>query len=114
MTELSQNAIDQLKEISIDTINESDEYIWRYAAFFENGFGISIICGMGTYGGNRDLFEIAVLLGDKTHFELCYDTPITNDVIGYLTEAEVLEYAHKIKDLKEPLYVLKRDENTAC
>jgi hypothetical protein len=54
---------------------------------FHNGFGIYVIRGLGTYGAEKNLFEIAVLKNNK----LCYNTPITDDVIGFLTDEEVLE-----------------------
>jgi len=63
---------------------------------FENGHGISVVQGDHTYGGSIGLYEIAVL--DKEG-HLNYDTPITNDVIGYLTEPEVSDYMIKIQKL---------------
>ncbi len=42
-----------------------------------------------TYGGNRDLWEIAVMKNG----DLCYSTPITDDVLGFLSEEKVLETA---------------------
>ncbi len=62
---------------------------------YENGYGASVICGPFSYGGSDGLFELAVLKGD----ELCYDTPITSDVIGYLQWEEVLELLRKIEEL---------------
>lgn len=49
--------------------------------FFPNGYGASIVCHVGSYGGSEGLFEIAVLHAG----EICYDTPVTNDVIGWLS-----------------------------
>lgn len=34
------------------------------------------------------------------HDELCYDTPITDDVIGYLTSDEVFDLLDKIEQLE--------------
>lgn len=53
---------------------------------FDNGYGASVIRGPYTYGGPQGLFELAVL--DKNG-GLTYVTPVTSDVIGYLTEDEV-------------------------
>jgi hypothetical protein len=50
---------------------------------FPNGYGASIVKGPYTYGGRDGLFELAVLDSDG---QLTYDTPITDDVVGYLTE----------------------------
>jgi hypothetical protein len=32
--------------------------------------------------------------------ELCYDTPITNDVMGYLTPEEVTDIMKQVSELK--------------
>ena len=52
---------------------------------FDNGYGASVVQHDYSYGGKDDKYEIAVLDQDG---ELCYDTPITSDVIGYLTMSE--------------------------
>lgn len=49
---------------------------------FSNGYGASVICNEYSLGGRQGLFEVGVLDKDGN---LCYDTPITNDVIGNLT-----------------------------
>ena len=76
--------------------------------YFENGYGASVIKRYGSYGYGKDLFELAVLkyhsedeegYGIGGDWSLCYDTPITNDVVGYLTNDEVLELLERIKDL---------------
>lgn len=53
---------------------------------FENGFGVSVIKHKYSYGGPDGLYELAILDSDG---EITYDTPITDDVIGYLTEEGV-------------------------
>jgi len=53
---------------------------------FDNGYGASVVKHDFSYGGKKGLYEIAVL--DKEG-DLCYDTPITEDVIGHLTMGEV-------------------------
>ena len=53
-----------------------------------------------SYGGDEGLFELAVVKFnalDKWH--LTYDTPITGDVIGYLTPAEVEDLLAQIEAL---------------
>lgn len=52
---------------------------------FPNGFGASIVRHSFSYGGNIGLYELAVL--DKND-NLTYETEITDDVIGYLTEEQ--------------------------
>jgi len=65
--------------------------------FFENGYGISVITG--GYGDKERPFEVAVLKGTEGKAEPCYDTPITNDVIGFLSSYEVDALATEIEAL---------------
>lgn len=52
---------------------------------YQNGYGVSVVRGRYTYGGDQGLYELAVM-----HFgELCYLSPVTSDVIGYLTPEQV-------------------------
>lgn len=62
---------------------------------FDNGFGASIVKHDYSYGGKDGLYELAVLKGDV----LTYDTPITEDVLGYLTDRDVTEVLIKIQQL---------------
>jgi hypothetical protein len=63
---------------------------------FANNYGVSFINHMGSYGN-----EIAILLFDKNgNSHLCYDTELTNDVIGYLEYEEVFETIEKVKQLQ--------------
>ena len=64
---------------------------------FDNGFGASVVKGPYTYGGDEGLYELAVL--DKTG-DLTYDTPITNDVLGHLTEEGVTNILSQIQNLQ--------------
>lgn len=50
----------------------------------------------GTYGGRSGLYELAVLNGTQAKSELCYTTPITGDVLGYLTPEEVVETTARV------------------
>ena len=63
---------------------------------FDNGYGASVVKHEHSYGGDKGLYELAVL--DKNG-DLCYSTPITNDVIGYLREQDVTEVMEKIQQL---------------
>ena len=67
-----------------------------YTYQFENGYGASVVKHDSSYGGKQGLYEIAVL--DSTG-DLCYSTPITDDVIGHATEDKVLDTLHRIKML---------------
>lgn len=68
--------------------------------FFKNGRGVSIIRHRGSYGGNAGLFELAVLKADG---ELDYSTPVTGDVLGWLTVPEVLDAMKAVSDLPAEL-----------
>jgi hypothetical protein len=74
-----------------------DGLLKRY--MFNNGYGASVVSHSYSYGGNRGLFELAVLDKDG---ELTYDTPITDDVIGHLTQEDVDVLLGKIKNLSSP------------
>jgi hypothetical protein len=63
---------------------------------FDNGYTASVVRTKGSYGGEAGLYELAVL--DK-HGDLCYDTPITNDVLGYLNEDDVTKALKQIQEL---------------
>jgi len=63
---------------------------------FENGYGVSVVSHTHSYGGSKGLFEIAVLGKDG---DLTYDTPITNDVIGYLSREEVTGIMEQVQSL---------------
>ena len=67
-----------------------------YEYKFDNGYGASVVSHSGSYGGNKGLYELAVL--DSTG-DLCYSTPITEDVIGHLTSDKVVELLERIKSL---------------
>jgi hypothetical protein len=68
----------------------------RSRMIFENGYGVSVISHTYSYGGKDGLFEIAVL--DKKG-EITYETPVTNDVIGYLNPEEVTEIMEHVQKL---------------
>jgi hypothetical protein len=68
---------------------------------FPNNYGASVVLGPHTYGGSDGLFELAVVEFDPmtNEYSICYNTPITDDVLGCLMYDEVLEYLYKIKNL---------------
>ena len=75
---------------------ESYQYIFK----FDNGYGASVIKNPGSYGNKQDLFELAVIkFIDGYNWKICCSTEITDDVIGYLTNDEVLDLLERIKNL---------------
>ena len=72
--------------------------------FFPNGYGVSVVrfttpFGSGSYGSEEGLYEAAVLKGVEENWQICYDTPITEDVLGHLTEEEVEVLLYEIENL---------------
>jgi hypothetical protein len=64
--------------------------------YFDNGYGVSVVSHSYSYGGKDGLFEVAVLDKDG---ELTYDTPVTNNVIGYLNPEDVTEIMEQVQSL---------------
>ena len=62
---------------------------------FPNGYGASVVKHDFSYGGKDGLWEMAVL----KEGELCYNTHITNDVIGYLSDADVKSTLKEIEQI---------------
>lgn len=58
-----------------------------------NGYGVSVIGGAdGLYGDGKNTFEVAVVHAtDGSSLEICYTTPLTNDVLGWQTVEQVEE-----------------------
>lgn len=84
--------------------NYAEHHVFR----FDNGYGASVIRGPYSYGGEKNLFELAVIhfvepehsdQGEEYDFELDEDNDITQDVLGYLTEEDVVKYLNEIKEL---------------
>lgn len=63
---------------------------------FPNGYGASVIQHKGSYGYEKGLWELAVLDIDGS---LCYNTKITDDVIGRLNDPEVDNILGQIREL---------------
>lgn len=61
---------------------------------YPNGFTASITKNSIT-SKNSDLWEIAILYDN----EICFDTPITDDVLPYLDDEKVLAYCNEIRNL---------------
>ena len=67
---------------------------------FDNGYGASIVCHDRSCGGpfkigESNLYELAVLHDGH----LCYDTPITADVLGWQTIEEINKTLKEIEKL---------------
>lgn len=83
----------------------NNDFMWKpgihqWLFKFDNNYGASVIKHFGSYGFENDLFELAVLkFDDNNDWDLCYETPITDNVIGNLTNDEVLDCLERIRKL---------------
>lgn len=66
---------------------------WRFNVPNHSNMEVSVIRSSMTYGGSEGLFELAMLRNDKC----CYDTPITDDVRGWLSEEDVLSILEDVQ-----------------
>jgi hypothetical protein len=79
---------------------EGTGHQWIYK--FPNGFGASVIFTPYSYGTEKMLYELAVIrFLSNEDYHLTYDTPITDDVLGYLSTREVCELLRTIENLEE-------------
>jgi hypothetical protein len=61
----------------------------------DNGYEVSVVQSPHSYGGDIGLYELAIFKDG----EICYDTPITNDVLGYLRPEDVMDVIAKLEKL---------------
>jgi len=69
---------------------------------FDNGYGASVVRHEFSYGHERGLWELAVIdfsVEDDDNWVIDYTTPITNDVLGYLSDEDVNRNLKKISEL---------------
>jgi hypothetical protein len=62
---------------------------------FDNGYEVSVVKSPHSYGGDKGLYELAIFKDG----EICYDTPITDDVIGYLRPEDVTDVMERVEKL---------------
>lgn len=82
---------------------------------FPNLYGASIVGGArGLYGDGENTFELAVVKllnpDDPTSWVLTYDTPITDDVLGWLSIPRLEETLEAISKLP-PIVRLRTPED---
>lgn len=82
-------------ESDIFSSDRFNHHCERYRVFFTNGFGVSFIRGTYTYGGSEDLWEVGILEEtDSGGHELTTETPITDDVLGWQQDADVVAHLY--------------------
>lgn len=70
---------------------------------FPNSYGVSVVQfkigdAYGSYTNNYDEYEVAVMKNGR----LCYNTIITDDVIGYCKKRKVTEIMKRVQELPKP------------
>lgn len=95
--------------VIVTTANLVDTQVHAYNGgivtwyLYDNGYGLSVAEHAYAYGGR----EAAVLHTNNFHadatYSLCYATPITNDVIGWLSACDV-------EELKKAVAALPKNE----
>ena len=71
----------------------------QYLHFFPNGYGVSVVKHSFSYGGKSGYYELGVAKGDEKDWSLCYTTPVTDDVKGWLSEDEVNRLCREVSEL---------------
>lgn len=73
----------------------------QYLFKFPNSLGASVIKHTSSYGYSEDLWELGVIRfgTDDDVWDLDYETEITCDVIGFLTDEDVRDLLKRIKEL---------------
>lgn len=77
-----------------DLFRPVDQWLYK----FPNGYGASV--ARGICFGRPELYEVAVIVWFGDDFNLCYSTPITNNVIGYQDIDQVRDILYRIKNLE--------------
>lgn len=62
---------------------------------FPNGYGVSVLTGEMFYTSIDGPFEVAILFNG----DVCYDTPITSDVLGHQTADDVEDVMRRVEEL---------------
>jgi len=86
------------EDLKFEQLNDAPYMVGKKSRMqFDNGFGVSVVSHTYSYGGRDGLYEVAVL---DSNNQLTYDTSVTNDVLGYLTEEDVTDVMKQVQELK--------------
>lgn len=81
----------------------------HYIFKFDNDYGASVVKHTFSYGHESDRWELAVIKFYRgNEWDIDYNTKITDDVIGYLTDDRVRELLGEIQKLNRRVKVRKR------
>ena len=92
---MTRDNIKNFKDLPFDEMHDGVGAVLE----FNNGYGVSVVRHQYSYGGDVGLYELAVLLDGS----LCYNTYITDDVEGHLSESDVSELMVQVQALKPNL-----------
>lgn len=99
---MSNELVTQESPVEIKPLNGGVQAIFH----FPNGYGASVVRSTNiglwgeTYGAGEGLWELAVIKRNAAgEWEMCYETEITDDVIGWLEPEGVDELLTRIKAL---------------
>lgn len=102
LTPLSPDTLTRIEYGSISTDFHDNWYGgYAYTITYPNGYAASIVKFYGSFGARNDLWEIAVMKNG----DLCYDTEITDDVLGNLDENDVIRVCEDIASLDDEGHV---------
>ncbi|EAF4296385.1 hypothetical protein CXR61_08265 [Listeria monocytogenes] len=85
--------IEEFKECAINNKNENvfnKQILYK----FPNNYGASVVSGPFTYG-----LELAVIFFSNENWDIDYDTPVTNDVLGHLNKESLKQALEDIYNL---------------
>ncbi|EKN1156387.1 hypothetical protein JJO08_13940 [Listeria monocytogenes] len=85
--------IEEFKEYAINNKNENffnEQILYK----FPNNYRASVVSGPFTYG-----LELAVIFFSNENWDIDYDTPITNDVLGHLNKESLKQALEDIYNL---------------
>ena len=86
------------KSRDIRNVRNESQVVYR----FRNGYGASVINTGAGSGRYKKLYELAVIRfrsQEEESWDLCYETPITDDVITSLDSKEVAKILNRVGDL---------------
>ncbi|EPQ9843353.1 hypothetical protein ACUYX3_002569 [Listeria monocytogenes] len=85
--------VEESKEYAINNKNENvfnKQILYK----FPNNYGASVVSGPFTYG-----LELAVIFFSNENWDIDYDTPVTNDVLGHLNKESLKQALEDIYNL---------------
>ena len=81
-----------------EIVTDHDDLGYRYKISFKSyPYGASVIKRVGSYGMENDDWELAVTYDDH----LYYDSPITDDTLGWIDEDELIDILAQIRNLNK-------------